>query len=234
MKRTINLFKIHSYYLLSKKNIIVLMLSILFIQIINIVLWSNNDIVNINETEKITIVWQSIFTFEKIVIGLFSVFMVGNFCLPENENYKVLFIINDYNKTEFYLFKIITISFFLLAFTLLNLLFYLLIGLLINNQFIIKIEYVYVFLIIYLLSLVYGYLTIIFINIIPTFITIFFSFVIYLSSEFLIKNDLVSTFFPTFFNEIRFINNPEYLVKLLILIFFYLIFSIIIYRGKNY
>lgn len=230
----IKLIKIHTYYLFSTRNVTVMLLAFILIQVINIVSWIENSTLLLCENEKISLAWETIYSFDKLIIGLFSIFIIGNFCLPDNENYSVLFIINDYKRPIFYLFKIITISIFLLAFTLLALLFYLLIALSINKTFIIKQIYIDGFIGIAINSLIYSYITIILVNLIPTFFTIIISFILFLTSDYLIENILFSTFFPSVNSQIIFFSNPIFLIKLILILIFYLIISVIISRGKNY
>lgn len=230
----IKLIKIHTYYLFSTRNVTVMLLAFILIQVINIVSWIENSTLLLSENEKISLAWETIYSFDKLIIGLFSIFIIGNFCLPDNENYSVLFIINDYKRPIFYLFKIITISIFLLAFTLLALLFYLLIALSINKTFIIKQIYIDGFIGIAINSLIYSYITIVLVNLIPTFFTIIISFILFLTSDYLIENILFSTFFPSVNSQIIFFSNPIFLIKLVLILIFYLIISVIISRGKNY
>ena len=228
------LLKIHTYYLFSTRNVTVIFLAFILIQVINIVFWIENTTLLVSEIERINLAWESIYTFEKLIIGLFSIFIIGNFCLPDNENYSVLFIINDYKRPIFYLFKIITISIFLLAFTLLALLFYLLIALSMNKSFVISQIYIDGFIGIVINSLIYGYITIILVHLVPTFFTIIISFILFLTSDYFVENILISTFFPSVNSQIIFSNNPILLIKLILILIFYLIISIIISRGKNY
>ena len=233
MKKYNKLFLIHSYYLFSKRNVVVFVASFLLIQLFCVVILFENRELSINEIDRIDIIWQSIFTFEKIIIGLLSIFLIGNFCLPESNDYSIIFIISEYKKTEFYIMKILTISFFLLAYTLLSLLFFFILFLLVDSYFMVEQKYIYSFILIYIVSTIYGFLTIIFINILPTFFTIFLSFILFLSSDLFVENKWLSTFFPSLIGKSNELESINLIIKLIIVLLFYFIILIIISRGKN-
>ena len=227
------LFKIHYSYFMNKVNIIIIIICFLLIQAISIFSWKQNLKLNLNEIMIIENSLTSIFTFLKLILVFFCIFMIGNFCLTERDEYKLFYVYNDVKSIKFYFTKLLSIDFLLLVFVILLYFVFMLIGMLFSNMFQFNFEYVKIFICLYLIGVIYGHLTIIMMKVLNSSLTIFVSFIIFLSVDLIGDSKMINTFFPTFELNLISVYNLNYFISLFIIMFFYFIISLILLSGKN-
>lgn len=227
------LFKIHYSYFMNKVNVIIIIICFLLIQAISIFSWIENFKINLNEFVMIENTLISIFTFLKLILVLFCIFMIGNFCLAEREEYKLFYICNDVKSIKFYFTKLLSIDFLLIVFVMLLYFMFLLIGMLFSNMFQFSLEYMKIFIILYLIGVIYGHLTIIIMKALNSSLTIFISFIIFLSVDLVDNSKMINTFFPSFDVNLMSTYNLNYFISLFIIMLFYFIISLILISGKN-
>ncbi|MBR2891506.1 MAG: hypothetical protein IKC22_03900 [Bacilli bacterium] len=227
------LFKIHYYYFFSKINIIIVSICFILIQLLHIVLWQQNLGNSVADEMIIDFVISSIFTIEKMILVFFSILMIGNFCLPEKDDYKVLYVYNEENVSKFYLTKFVTIDLFLLGFHFIVFIFFELLGMLYIKTFVVEIQHIKFFLYLYLIGVTYGHLTTIILKILPSNLTVFIVFILFLVSDVFNYNWIFNTFFPSLDLTLLKVENTHYDINLFIISLFYFVISIICQRGNN-
>ncbi len=227
------LFKLHYYCLFNKVNTWIITISILLILFLDIYCWISTGSTNASHEMIIALSWESIFTFNKIIIVIFTIFLIGNFCLPENDNYKVIFVVGDVDIKKFYFVKYLMLNIILMIYVFITFLGFLIISMLFNKSFLIEKSYVIAYFSIYLMSLIYGYFVAILIKIVPSIFNIIVVFIIYILVDYIDNTYLLNTFFPTI--SLKLINhgNNQYLISLLITFILYLTLTIIFYLKRN-
>lgn len=227
------LFKVHYCYFLNKINIIIIVICFLLIQLITVLSWLQNVDLNISNELIIENSINSIFTFLKLILVFFCIFIIGNFCLAEKDEYKILYVNNDVKAIKFYITKLLSIDLFLLLFIIFLYFSFLIIGMLFLDTFKIETEFLKVFIFLYLIGLIYGHITIIIMKFLSSPLTFFITFILFLTVDFVKENKVINTFFPSFDVLSMYNYNLNYFVSLLIIILFYFFISLILISGKN-
>ena len=195
----IKYLKINFIYFFSKKNIICLSLCLIFTVGMNIFITMSNLNLNISSFEQQNYTWETIYSFSKIINIILSCFLMNNFIISINDNYKVLFIINLKKRNIYYISKIITLLITIFSFVFLSFFIYVLVNLLCNKNYSLKIEYIKGFLSILFISFVFGIISLIITKILDNSICVVIPIVIYICSEFFeIRGKIINTFFPNY------------------------------------
>ena len=195
----IKLFKIHLVYFFSKKNIILLVVCLLLALIISVVVVVDNNNMSMSIKDSNQYSWNELYSFFKIIVISLSCFLMNSFSISNNDNYKVLFIINLKKPRLYYLSKVLTVYLVQLCIVLMLLIIFLSISIICNNSFIMEIDYIKGFWLLYSLSVVYGSITLLISKIFDNTMCIIVPFLLYFISElFELNSVFVSTFFPNF------------------------------------
>ena len=229
------LMKIHFLYLFSKKNIIILSSFAFIIVISNILIIRNSMNMAGDVNTIVSITWETAFSFDKLLLILMSSYVMSNFCLPSNDEYRVLFLIDLKNKEKYYLSKIYVLILVITLLTTLIFLLFIMSFLLINEDFKIKTTFLKGFILIYLQLLVYGLLSSIFAIILRSALSSILSFIIYLIIDYFnYEVFILNTFFPLILFEKYEIFFGNYSLNMLVISAFYFVVYTLITRGKNY
>ena len=164
-----------------------------------------------------------------------SSYVMSNFCLPSNDEYRVLFLIDLKNKEKYYMSKICVLILVITLLTTLIFLLFIMSFLLINEDFKIKTTFLKGFILIYLQLLVYGLLSSIFAIILRSALSSILSFIIYLIIDYFnYEVFILNTFFPLILFEKYEIFFGNYALNMLVISAFYFVAYTLITRGKNY
>lgn len=190
------LIQLHFNYCLNKRNIIIISVSFILIQAMTIFFFILYRDLNVTEASKMDIIWQNIISLEKLIFGFIIIFLLGNFCLAENDEYQYL-LISKTTKIRFYLSKIITLNVIAFIYFLINYLSFIFISFLINADFILKIEYLIVYLYLYLISVYYGTITMIVIRFVNSILPIIITIILFISSNLWSNTFILSFILPS-------------------------------------
>ena len=223
--------KINFVYFISKKNLLSLIACYLIVLFVTVFIVNDNLSLSLSFEEKQMYTWDMLFSFYKLIIITLSCFLMNNFIISSNDNYKVLFIINLKNKNLYYIAKILTIIISLISFVFLSFIFYLIVNVICNKNYILKIEYIKGFVLIALLSFVYGVISMIISKIFDNTICVLIPIILYISSEFFEFNgNIINTFFPNFFLDVIDYSFGLYTIHYLVLTTFYIILFFVILK----
>ena len=221
------LMKLHYVYLFSKKNIIAIIICLVIALGFNLYSWLENDSLALPSIQVIELSWQTIFTFDKLIIHTIAIFIMGNFCLLENDQYYCLFIFRKVTKNRFFIVKMLVLTLMVIATILILFLLFVMSGYLLNHHFILKIMYVKGFLYCLLSALTFGFFTIILVKIFPTVMSIIIGLIAFLASDLFEENVLMSTIFPVVTIDSLKNTSAISFVLSIIVLFFYLFIAII-------
>lgn len=193
------LFKLHLVYFLSKRNIISIVGCLLITILTTSSVVMSNMTLNLNLVDQQSYSWESIYSFNKIISVILACFLMNNFIISANDNYKVLFVINMKNHSIYYLSKIFTVLLSIVSFVFLSFITYLLINLLLNKNFILTLEYIKGYVVILLISIVFSLISLVISKIMDNTICVIIPILIYICCEFFeIKGIILNTFFPNY------------------------------------
>lgn len=230
-----DLMKIHFIYLFSKKNLLILTLFILIIFISNTFIIYNAKMIAGSTIEIIDATWEMVFTFNKLLLILLASYMMNNFCLPLNDEYRVLFLIDLDRKEKYFISKILVLIFVITILTLIIFVLFIISFLILNLDFKIEVSYLKGYILIYFQMLVYGLLSSNFAILTRSTLSSILSFIIYLIVDFFHREiSILNTFFPLILYENYEIFFGKYIINLLVISTFYFIIYTLITRGKNY
>ena len=224
------IFKINLIYFFSKRNVITLGVCLLINLFVTLFVVLSNQKLSFSITMQQLTTWETMFSFNKMLIVLLGCFLMNTFTISIFDNYKVLFIINLKNHRIYYISKILTVIFVIFCFVFLSFLFYLTINLFSSKNFILKIEYIKGFLMIFVIALSYSFISLLVTKLIDNTICVIIPSMLYMFSEFF---EVDSMIFNTFFLSIT-INNLQnefvYTIfhSLILLIFYLIIFLCLI------
>lgn len=216
--------KVHFVYFLSKKNIISILLCLLITVITMTSVILSNMKLALNFTEQLDYSWETIYSFNKIITVILTCFLMNNFIVSVNDNYKVLFLINTKKHMTYYLSKVFTVLISIISFVFLSFLLYLIINLICNKYFVLTLEYVRGYLMILFISIVFGLISLVISRIMDNTICVIIPILVYICCEFFeISGKIINTFFPNYVVDV--VNN-EFLLcfsHCIILSIFYVI-----------
>lgn len=231
----LKLLKIHFIYLFSKRNILILCLFTFVISLVNIIIITKSQTIAESSIVIIQNTWETVFTFNKLLLILLSTFLMNNFCLPMNDEYRVLFMVDLERKEIYFLTKILVLILVITSVCFVVFLIFILFFLILNIDFKLDFSIIKGLLLIYFQLLVYGLLSSNFAIIINSTLSSILSFIIYLIMDlFNQENSILNTFFPLIVFDKYEIFFENYLLNLLVISIFYIIIYILILRGKNY
>ena len=194
----LKLIKLHYNYLFSKKNLIIIIISFTLLQLINIYCWLSNVNLAASPEQIIDITWETIFTFEKILLVNSSIFLMGSFFIQENDDYYVLFVSQNTSKYRFVISKVATLTIFILFYNLISFVIFILFGYIFNRYFVFKAIYLISFIVILLLSLIYGFLSIIIVKLFSSSLSVIITLFISLMSDLFIDINILNLIIPSY------------------------------------
>lgn len=230
----VKLLKIHFIYLFSKRNILLLSIFTIIISFVNgFVIFRSKSLTG-NPLQIVLITWETVFTFNKLLLVLIGSYLMNNFCLPHNDEYRILFLIDVKRKEIYFIAKILVLLLVLTVLSLLIFLIFILSFLIINLDFKIELTYFKGFLLIYLQLITYGLISSILAILVKSTLSSILSFIIYLIIDLMnYEVSILNTFFPLILFEKYEIFFGKYLLNLLVISIFYFVIYTLINRGKN-
>ena len=227
------LMKLHYVYLFSKKNMIAILICLIIGLAISLYSWLDNVSLALPSEQIIELSWQTIFTFDKLILHTIAVFIMGNFCLPENDQYYCLFIFQKVSRNKFFIVKMFVLMMVIVVFATILFISFVISGYLLNHYFVMQFFYVKAFVYCLLSSLVFGFFTIFLVKLFPTVMSIIISMIIFLASDMFADTIIIGTIFPTITTEYLKNTSPISLILLIILLLFYLFIAIVVNYSKK-
>lgn len=200
------LILLHFRYCFSKRNLLLIVLSFIIVQIITIFTYLTNKNLNMIDSLKLDLTWQNVFALIKIIYGVIGIFLFGNFCLNENDEYRYL-LINKTTKTKYYLAKIIMLDLLIIIILLFNLFCFSIFGIIFNSSFVFNLHYLLSYFYLYLIIVIYANLGVVFIRLSGSIMAIIITLVLYFVSSMEFDLKILKIFLPSLeFDKISLIN----------------------------
>ena len=191
------LLLIHWNYLFNKRNIYVLSISFLLLQIISIYYFLSYQNSNLNNELRINVIFQNIVNIDKLIFGTLIIFIMGNSNIKVNDEYQVLFIDGKISRQLFYLTKYLSLFLFIIGLMIINFILLIIIGILIDHHFYFKIDYLLVFINLLFICLIYGYISSITSTISNSLFSIIIIIILFNIADFWSNKDILSLFLPS-------------------------------------
>lgn len=227
------LLKLHYVYLFSKKNIIAILICIVIAVGINLYSWLDNASLALPSEQIIEFSWQSIFTFDKMIMHIVTIFIMGNFCLPENDQYYCLFIFKKISRDKFFIMKMVVLMVIIVFLTIILFGAFIISGYTLNHYFVMNISYFKAYLYCLIASLSYGFFTIILVKLFPTVMSIIIAIIIFLASDLFDGNGTAISLFPVITIDFLQKSSLISLVLMIIMMVFYFFIAIIANYAKK-
>ena len=176
------LVSLHLNYCFNKRNLLILILSFLLMQIMVLFFFLSYENVNLSDLDKMDLVWNNTISLQKIILGFIVIFIFGNFCLEENDEYQYL-VISKTTKKKYYLTKFTSMIIIVVVFFFLNFFSFLTISLLFNSEFTFNIVYFLTYFYLLLVVITYAHLTMVLIRLFNSILIVIFILIIYISSS---------------------------------------------------
>ena len=224
------LMKLHYVYLFSRKNIIAIIVCFLIALGISLYSWLDNATLALPSEQVIELSWQSIFTFDKLIIHIVAIFIMGNFCLPENDQYYCLFIFRNTSRNKFFLIKMLVLTMIIVLFVGLLILTFMISGYTLNHYFVMSWSYLKAFIYCLVASLSFGYLTVCLVKLFPTVMSIIISVIAFLASD-VMEGEV--TILPIVTSE--FLKNStviSFILMIIVMVFYFFIAIMVNFAKK--
>ena len=183
--------------------------------------------------EKNALIFQNIITFIKTLCGIIVIFIVGTFCIYENDQYSILLITGKTTKFKFYLSKFIFLTFIIIVYITLIVLSINVTGIIFSKDF--KWQHHYTLLSFYmlLLILVYVAITQILVKLFNTNFSIIIGVILYFISDIFKDNSFLNLVFPTIDTDLSLILDFNKVLPMLMILLAYKVFNLILYVEKR-
>lgn len=185
------------------------------------------------DSEKIELILHNIFTLIKTFLGIIIIFVAGNFCLLDNDQYALLFITGKVKKYKYYLSKFILIDLLIIGYLLFIFTSIILQGLIFSNHFRFDIKYLKQYIYWLIVLLIYAKISQILVKLINNYFTIIIVLMMFLLSDLLMDNAYLTLLFPTILiNDCSILSFSFFIPYLFILLFYSIMNNLLFFEKK--
>lgn len=227
-----SLFKCHLYYLMNKKTLIIIFISLF----IGSLCFFSNIYTNkfITSNEEIEQYYETSVIMVKLILCFLAIFIFANSMQAYNDFYVYFIIPNNISRRKYIITKTLLMIFIVFLITFLLLLLYLFIGFIANKNFYLQSRFIFSFLILFLIASIYGLYTMILMQIFQNLYFVILSFLVVIFVNNLESDNLIAKTILFIFPNIS--NYPNSLISLIHLVYLnvlLVIINVFIYNNRD-